>query len=1004
MVKRIFAVVFFSLVLSSAVFADGHKDLNFRRDFAMAKELFENDQFVSARTLIDKMLADYDGIDNLKKSELEAYRLFCAIKLQQPDMDGLMVAFESDYPYSPSISRAKYFQSYYYFIKNDYSRSLEIMNSIANKYLPKDERVEYMFNKAYCNMRVGENEEALIGFNKVISLGQTPFKASSQYYLGYIYYIKEDFENAAGMFALLTKDSRYALLSKYYLIESHFMLKDYQYVIDNGPDAYKEQEGDYKMKMARIISEAYFALDKSREAKEYFEIYSSSGASLSRKDNYYSGIVSYSLRSYLAAIDAFEKVVGAEDTLSQSAYFNLGNSYLQVKNKHNALEAYKAASKFDFDRTIKEEAYFQYAKLSFDVNSDISVFNNYIKEFPSSANSDEINNYIASAYLLKKNFKLAINALNKVKYLTPAMAMNLQKAAFFRSMQLLDRGSYRAAITDFKIAIRNGSYNQSLTLLSQFWMAEAYYRTDDFTEAVNINSKLVNNPVFIKSGEYPLALFNLGYAYFRLADYQTAIEWFQRFIDLIPSKRSLVVEARTRIADSYFMLKDYEKASVLFEEVKTANYDVNDIYAAYMGALAYGLISNDAKKIIMLQDIITNKPDSPLYPKALYELGRTYVQTGENDDAISCFDKLVNEVGDSTYLSKSLLELGMINSNLSRYDEALGYFSRIIEEMPLSEDSPSALAGMESIYQIQNKPDEYLAYLDRVGMSSIKTADEKEMMLFNSAEQIFLGGHYQEALNALQAFIDKYPEGAKTAQAYFYLGETLSKLGKRELAADAYYHVMKMGEGAFAELSTLYYGRICLSLEQYDKAVDAFETLSQIANLENNQYEALVGKMLSYYHNGNFAKAITLANEVLASEKGAVEEKNRATYILAKSYLSTGNRVEAIPLFKTLAKDSYSDEGAESAYILILDAYDEGDFISVENQVYAFSDSGTTQTYWLAKSFIVLGDSFAEREEWEQAAATFNSIVESYVPEKEHDDVIEQVRLRLSRIPAPANK
>lgn len=999
MEKRFFISLLSLLILSQTLLADGYGDKSFRKDFATVKELFENDLYVSAKEKIDDILLVYDRLGNIEKSELEAYRLFCSIKLRESDMDGLMTAFESEYPYSPNLSRAKFYYSLYFFNKGDYSRSLEVMNSIVNKYLPKDERVEYMFNKAYCFLRVGEYSEALTGFGKVISLGNTPFKASSQYYSGYVSYILKDFEAAVKMFSILTEDHRYSKLSDYYLLESYFMLKDYKYVIEKGPAVYAEQEDDFKVKTARIISEAYFALDMAREAKDYFDIYSHSGKALSRKDNYFSGIVSYSLHSYLGAIDAFSKVTAEADTLSQSAYYHLGNSYLQVKNKHNALDAYKAAAGFDFDKTIKEEAFFQYAKLSFDVNSDISVFNRYLKEFPSSGNSDEINNYIATAYLLKKDFKSAIVAMNKIKFLTPAMAVNLQKAAFFRSMQLLERGSYRSAITDFKISIRNGAYNQSLNLLAQFWMAEAYYRTDDFAESISINSRLIVNPLFIRSGEYQLALYNLGYGYFREKNYEEAVHWFQEFLNMIPTKRSLVVEARTRIADSYFMLKDYEKAATLFEDVKTSSYDVNDIYAAYMGALAYGLLGEDRRKIDMLSDIITNKPDTPLYPKALYELGRTYVQTGENEDAIGCFNKLLTEAGDSAYLSKSLLELGMIHSNLSQYDQALGYFSRILEEMPLSEDSQNALAGIESIYQIQNKPEEYLAYLDRIGMSSIKSADEKEMMLFNSAEQIFLGGHYQEALNSLQSFIEKYPDGAKTAQAYFYLGETLSKLGKRELAADAYLKVMKMGNGSFAELSTLYYGRICLSLEQYDKSIGAFETLSQIAKLENNKYEALVGKMLSYYYYGDFAKAIELSKEVLASEKGAVDEKERANYILAKSYLSSGNRADAIPIFQTLAKDKYSDEGAECAYLLILDAYDEGDFTSVENQVYAFSDSGSTQSYWLAKSFIVLGDSFAEREEWEQALATFNSIKEGYVPEKKHDDVLDQVNLRIGRIP-----
>ena len=151
-------------------------------------------------------------------------------------------------------------------------------------------------------------------------------------------------------------------------------------------------------------------MDKPQQAKEWFEQYSSSGRELSRKDNYYFGIISYSLDSYYAAIDAFDKVIASEDSLSQSSYFHIANSYLNLKNKHKALENYKVAAEMNIDAAIKEESYFNYAKLSFDLNSDIHPFNSYLELYPDSQRSDEIYSYIATSYLLSKNYKAYGNA------------------------------------------------------------------------------------------------------------------------------------------------------------------------------------------------------------------------------------------------------------------------------------------------------------------------------------------------------------------------------------------------------------------------------------------------------------------------------------------------------------------------------------------------------------------------------------------------------------------
>ena len=84
--------------------------------------------------------------------------------------------------------------------------------------------------------------------------------------------------------------------------------------------------------------------------------------------------------------------------------------------------------------------------------------------------------------------------------------------------------------------------------------------------------------------------------------------------------------------------------------------------------------------------------------------------------------------------------------------------------------------------------------------------------------------------------------------------------------------------------------------------------------------------------------------------------------------------------------------------MLVQDSYDRGDFSQVETKVYAFADAGSAQTYWLAKCFVVLGDSFMERDDVEQAKATFESVRDGYSPSGADDDILDNVRMRLKRI------
>ena len=342
--------------------------------------------------------------------------------------------------------------------------------------------------------------------------------------------------------------------------------------------------------------------------------------------------------------------------------------------------------------------------------------------------------------------------------------------------------------------------------------------------------------------------------------------------------------------------------------------------------------------------------------------------------------------------------MGSLSRNQSQYNEALGYYKTVVEEMPLSGYAEDALAAIESIYQTRNEPEEYIAYIDMIGKGGSKTEDEKENMIFNAAEQIYLSENYQKALVSLQSFLDKYPGGGNAYKAYFYMAESYRNLSKYDQACDAYRRVIETGEGSFVELSMLNFSDLSYRLERWDDAFGGYSSLYSSALLENNRHAAAVGMMRSAYKGHVWNESIRNSDRVLADPKSDAQIKVEAQYVKAKSYLATSRRDEAYSIFADLAKDSSSPFGAEAAYLQILDSYDKGEFEAVEEKVYAFSDAGSGQMYWLAKSFIVLGDSFVERDELEQAKATFESIRDGYTSSGSNDDVLDNVSMRLKKL------
>ena len=383
---------------------------------------------------------------------------------------------------------------------------------------------------------------------------------------------------------------------------------------------------------------------------------------------------------------------------------------------------------------------------------------------------------------------------------------------------------------------------------------------------------------------------------------------------------------------------------------------------------------------------------------AMYELGRSLVTSGKPNQAIGCFNTLAASVKDSTFIARAYIELGMIYRNMSSYDKALAYYKKVIEGMPVSEYADAALLAVESIYKSMNSPEKYIAYIESIGRSSLKTDEEKEMMIYNAAEQVFISGNYPQALASLQSYLTKYPDGRMVSDAEYYTGECYRFSSQPEMACDHYLKVMKSGKGSFVEQAAMNYADLSYSMQKYRDAFDAYASLYTATESQSSRFKALTGLMRSAYRAHLHDDAIRYSEELGSWQNADEDLRREAEYVRAKSLLATSRRDEAVAILTGLSSHPDTPEGAEASWFLIQDCYDRGDFSDVEKRVYAFSESGTTQTYWLAKAFIVLGDAFVEMDNPEQAKATFESVASGYKPEGEDDDVLQSVEMRLEKL------
>ena len=340
----------------------------------------------------------------------------------------------------------------------------------------------------------------------------------------------------------------------------------------------------------------------------------------------------------------------------------------------------------------------------------------------------------------------------------------------------------------------------------------------------------------------------------------------------------------------------------------------------------------------------------------------------------------------------------MISRNAGDGDQAIDYYKQVVAQG--GEYAEDALLAIEAIYRTREDPEAYLAYVNSLGSSINRTEAQKEEVYFSSAEQIYLSGDYAKAQATLQEYLNKYPQAAFGAKARFYLADCNRASGNAEQAVDLYQQALDAGldgaleESALLQLATLQYG-----LGSYAKAYAAYIRLEEKAKLDANRTAAAVGKMRSAYRAKQWEDAVADASAVL--DTAIPEElalRREARLVRAKSYLSSSRRSQAFEDFKVLSGEPSTDEGAEATYMIIQDKYDRADFDGIQEKVYDFSAKAGGQNYWLAKAFIVLGDTFAEQGNIPQAKATFESIRSGYTSTGVQDDVLDQVEIRLRKL------
>lgn len=971
---------------SRRLFDDG-KELFLRRDYAAAQQTLS--RFVQQKP--QASLADE-----------AAYMIACtSYELKSPDCIKQLEGYLEQYPDSRYANRVQSLIASAYFFQEKYPEAIACFKGCQFDLLADSERDVCTLRMGTAYLKMGNLQEAAVWFS-ILKEVSSEYHIDAVYHLAYIDYVQKQYDKALQGFREAGESSKYAALSPYYIADIHLVRGNCQQarqIASTYLEAYPRQERAIEMK--RICGEACYGLKQYAAAIDYLSAYRSETEEHAERNSLYKlGMSFFYTGVYSEAAAALGEVTTVQDALTQNAYLHMGLAYLQLKERNRARMAFEQASAMNYDRDIKEQAFYNYALCIHETSyspfaESVTVFERFLNEFPNSTYTEKVNDYLIEVYMNTRSYMAALKSIAKISRPGSRILEAKQKLLFRLGTQAFAQAAFENAIEYFSQSLQLGRYNQQTQADAYYWRGESKYRLEQYGAAASDYRQYLEFAPDRRSTEYGLALYNLGYTAFKQKQYDKALTWFTRCAESgIRLENDVVADVYNRMGDCNFYARRFDAADAQYAQASGYSMSLSD-YSLFQQSIIKGLQREYGKKIELLNRLITGFPESQYLDDALYEQGRAFVQLEDNDNAVKRYSLLVQRYPESPLSRRAANEIGLLYYQNDKYNEAIAAYKKVISTYPGSEEARLAQRDLKSIYIDLNRVDDYMAFVSTIPGGANFDVNERDSLTYVAAERVYMRGNITEAKNSFVRYLQSFPQGAFSVDAHYYLGLIDYNEKNYTGAVSHLDKVIEYPDNKFSGEAMAMCADIAYREKEYEKSLGLYKRMADRAVSQEERVTARTGAMRSAWMVKDYQEIISVASGLIAESKLAPELANEAHYYRAKALLAEGQNKEAAGDLAVLAKDTRNVYGAEAKYLLAQLYFDNGETGKAEKEVLDYIEVSTPHAYWLARSFVLLSDVYMKLGRNLDAKQYLLSLQQNYQAD---DDIAEMIETRLAKL------
>ena len=977
---------------------------NLNRNYQTGLELLDKEKYTAAAQqfkLVEQQRnkpatqTESNAELTLLKENAKFYAAVCALELTNSDAESLFQAFIRDYPLNSNAKLAYFYVGKTYFGQKNYKKALEWFEKTDPSSLSGKQRNEYQFKQGYSYFELKDYDKAEPLFEKV-KKDEGAFQESATYYFAYVNYLNKEYKTALANFEKLKGSPTYEASYPYYITSMYYLDERYDDVISYTLPAIEKTKQQFEPEMLSLVAASYFAKSEFKNAEKYFAAYYAKDKG-EVKNNLFIYQYGYSLlqnKKYKEAVAVLEKL-NTDDAYLQNGMHTLGKAFIQLGNKEKAQSAFFRASRLDFDKVIQEEAWLNYAKLSYELEfhqQALEATQGFLKAFPKSRKLNEAKTLLGEVLLTTKNYQAALDILEPITDKTLEAKEAYQKVTYFRGLEFYNERAFPNALSMF---LRSDKFpeDNEISALNTYWKAESMYELRKYGEAVSTFEKFLRMPDANQTGVYNFANYALAYAAFEDEKYGKSASYFEKFLAGNDKDQKTIDDATIRLADSYFVSKNYGNAMANYNKIISRKTTSED-YANFQKGMIQGLETQYDAKIATMQSLLQTFPNSNYADDAGFETAYTYFTKGDFDKSKSDLVALVAKYPRSSYIPKALITIGLVQYNQDQDEAALESFKKVIRDYPSSDEAKQSLESIKNIYIDKGDANGFIAYAGTTPIGNYTTA-EQDNIVFSAANNLYLQGDANGAFLAINAYFDKFPKSIHEKEGKFIRAESLVKLKRPDEAITDYEFILNDWTSDYTERSLVSISQLFLNQKKYNEAIVYLKRLETTTDYKAH-YSFAINNLLKAYTALNMPDdMLKYAQLTKGSEKASEEEKNSSGLYAGKAYLLKGDTTTAIKEFKNVVASTKTIAAADAKYHLAVLEYSKGDFKTSSKSCFDIINNMAAYDYWVAKAFILLSDNYVALKDNLQAKSTLLSIIDNY---EGKDEIIPTAKEKLEKL------